>query len=113
MRLLLMVPSPPPPPLCISITDAIGPRSKGGTSVTSVIEGDSRKLEQAVNKGEGRATLKMKRDGAAVVEEVVSVIVYLSLFICYFYFSFHLLLFISLQYLAMSLSIVVVVLMSP
>ncbi len=40
----------------------------------SVMEGDTRKLEQALDKGEGRGrtTLKMKRDGQAVVEEVVS-----------------------------------------
>ena len=39
--------------------------------MTSVLEGDTCKLEQALDKGEGRATLKMKRDGQAVVEEVV------------------------------------------
>lgn len=38
----------------------------------SVMEGDTRRLEQAVEKGEGRATLKMKRDGQTLVEEVVS-----------------------------------------
>jgi len=35
------------------------------------MEGDTRKLEQAVTKTEGRATLKMRRDGEAIVEEVV------------------------------------------
>ena len=52
--------------------DAIGPRSKGGASMATVMEGDTRKLEQALERGEGRTTLKMKRDGQAVVEEVVS-----------------------------------------
>ena len=55
--------------------DAIGPRSKGGAPMGTVMEGDTRKLEAALDKGEGRGrtTLKMKRDGQAVVEEVVSV----------------------------------------
>ncbi len=42
----------------------------------ALIEGDTcRKLEQAVEKGEGRTTLKMRRDGQAVVEQVVRVCV--------------------------------------
>ena len=36
------------------------------------MEGDPNKLEEAVSKGEGRATLRLKKDGKAVVEEVVS-----------------------------------------
>lgn len=40
--------------------------------MATVMEGDTRKLEEAVGRGEGRTTLKMKRDGAAVVEKVVS-----------------------------------------
>ena len=55
-------------------TDVIGPRLKGGASTASVLEGDPHRLEQALASGEGRATLKMKRDGQAVVEEVVSLI---------------------------------------
>lgn len=60
--------------LCdLIITDVIGPRSRSGTATTSVMEGDTQRLEEAVERGEGRATLKMKRDGQAIVEEVVSV----------------------------------------
>ena len=52
---------------------AIAPRSKGGgASVLPVLDGDTDKLEEAVIKGEGRATLRLKKDGQAVVEEVVS-----------------------------------------
>ena len=53
--------------------DAIAPRSassKGGAM--PVLEGDTDRLEGAVNKGEGRATLRLKKDGQAVVEQVVS-----------------------------------------
>ena len=53
--------------------DAIAPRSassKGGAM--PVLEGDTGRLEGAVNKGEGRATLRLKKDGQAVVEQVVS-----------------------------------------
>ncbi len=39
--------------------------------MVSVMEGDTRQLEEAVAKGEGRATLKMKKNGQPVVEEVV------------------------------------------
>ena len=54
-------------------SDAIAPRSKGGgASVLPVLDGDTDKLEEAVIKGEGRATLRLKKDGQAVVEEVVS-----------------------------------------
>lgn len=35
------------------------------------MDGDPAKLEQTVSKGEGRATLRLKKDGEAVVEEVV------------------------------------------
>ena len=52
--------------------DAIAPRSsssKGGAM--PVLEGDTSRLEGAVSKGEGRATLRLKKDGQAVVEEVV------------------------------------------
>ena len=72
---LSLSPSLPPslPPSYI-LTDAIAPRStaKGGASVVPVMEGDSSKLEEAVSKGEGRATLRLKKDGQAVVEEVVN-----------------------------------------
>lgn len=40
--------------------------------MATVMESDTRRLEQALERGEGRTTLKMKRDGQAVVEEVVS-----------------------------------------
>ena len=54
-------------------SDAIAPRSKGGgASVLPVLDGDTDKLEEAVIKGEGRATLRLKKDGQSVVEEVVS-----------------------------------------
>lgn len=52
--------------------DAIAPRSsssKGGAM--PVLEGETSRLEGAVSKGEGRATLRLKKDGQAVVEEVV------------------------------------------
>lgn len=58
--------------MCIPVPDAIAPRSsssKGGAM--PVLEGDTSHLEGAVNKGEGRATLRLKKDGQAVVEEVV------------------------------------------
>ena len=56
-----------------TLSDAIAPRSKGGgASVLPVLDGDTDKLEEAVIKGEGRATLRLKKDGQAVVEEVVS-----------------------------------------
>ena len=52
--------------------DAIAPRGSGkNPSAVSVLDGDPEKLEQAVGKGEGRATLRLKKDGEAVVEEVV------------------------------------------
>lgn len=56
-----------------TLTDAIAPRSsssKGGAM--PVLEGDTSRLQGAVSKGEGRATLRLKKDGKAVVEEVVS-----------------------------------------
>ena len=54
-------------------SDAIAPRSKGGgASVLPVLDGGTDKLEEAVIKGEGRATLRLKKDGQAVVEEVLS-----------------------------------------
>ena len=55
-------------------TDAIAPRSsssKGGAM--PVLEGDTSRLEGAVSKGEGRATLRLKKDGQAVVEQVVRI----------------------------------------
>ena len=61
--------SPPPLPS----PDAIAPRGTGGKVATSlVMAGDSSRLEEAVGKGEGRATLRLKSDGQAVVEKVVS-----------------------------------------
>ncbi len=66
---------PPSPSPLLTPVDAIAPRgssSKAGASSLSVLEGDTSKLEQAVSKGEGRATLRLKKDGQAVVEEVVS-----------------------------------------
>ena len=36
-----------------------------------VLDGDVGKLEELVSQGEGRATLRLKKDGQAVVEEVV------------------------------------------
>ena len=38
-----------------------------------MLEGETSRLEGAVRKGEGRATLRLKKDGQAVVEQVVSV----------------------------------------
>lgn len=58
-------------------SDGIGPRSKGGAPMGSVMEGDTRKLEEAMGRGEGRTTLKMKRDGQAVVEQVVCMCVHI------------------------------------
>ena len=55
-------------------TEAIAPRGSGrsGAAMVPVLEGDTSQLEAAVNKGEGRSTLRLKKDGQAVVEEVVS-----------------------------------------
>ena len=39
-----------------------------------MLEGETSRLEGAVRKGEGRATLRLKKDGQAVVEQVVSVL---------------------------------------
>ena len=66
-------------------SDGIGPRSKGGVPMGSVMEGDTRKLEEAVGKGEGRTTLKMKRDGQAVVEQVV------CMYVCMYYICMYVL----------------------
>ena len=66
--------------LSLMCSDGIGPRSKGGVPMGSVMEGDTRKLEEAVGKGEGRTTLKMKRDGQAVVEQVVCM--YVCMYVC-------------------------------
>ena len=63
--------------MCVHVStcaDAIAPRSlssKGGAM--PVLEGDTSRLEGAVSKGEGRATLRLKKDGKAVVEEVVRI----------------------------------------
>lgn len=38
-----------------------------------VMTGDTGRLEEMVMHGEGRATLRLKKDGQAVVEEVVSI----------------------------------------
>lgn len=48
-----------------------------------VMDGDTGKLEEMVSRGEGRATLRLKKDGQAVVEEVVRG------FIVYIYCSTH------------------------
>ena len=56
-----------------ALVDAIAPRGSGkNPTAASVLDGDPGKLEQAVNKEEGRATLRLKKEGHAVVEEVVS-----------------------------------------
>ena len=65
------------------LADAIAPRSSSSKLGTMpVLEGDTSLLEGAVSKGEGRATLRLKKDGQAVVEEVVrnliKLIMYLS-----------------------------------
>ncbi len=45
-----------------------------------VMDGDTGKLEDMVSRGEGRATLRLKKDGQAVVEDVVrGFIVYIDL----------------------------------
>ena len=57
-----------PPP------EGIAPRGSGMTKPTtaSILDGDPGRLEQAVEKEGGRATLRLKKDGQATVEEVVS-----------------------------------------
>lgn len=76
LHFFLPLPSPSLSPFfsLTFLSDAIAPRSaaKGGASVVPVMEGDPEKLEEAVSKGEGRATLRLKKDGKAVVEEVVN-----------------------------------------
>lgn len=54
--------------------EAIAPRgsSKSGAAMVPVLEGDTSQLEAAVSKGEGRTTLRLKKDGQAVVEEVTA-----------------------------------------
>ncbi len=56
-------------------SESIAPRgaSKGGVAVP-VMTGDTGRLEEMVAHGEGRATLRLKKDGQAVVEEVVSIV---------------------------------------
>ena len=70
--------------LCVVINfwplspEGIAPRGSGKKPTTaSILEGDTGRLEQAVEKEGGRATLRLKKDGEATVEEVVS-IVYLT-----------------------------------
>ena len=61
--------------------DGIAPRSssKNPTSPAAILDGggDLGRLEEAVNKEGGRATLRLKKDGQATVEEVVCVCVFL------------------------------------
>ncbi len=45
-----------------------------------VMAGDTAKLEEMMTQNEGRATLRLKKDGQAVVEEVVSY--YIDLLYC-------------------------------
>ena len=60
----------------ISSPDGISPRGSGKNPTTASIldgtTGGGGRLEQAVNKEGGRATLRLKKDGQATVEEVVS-----------------------------------------
>ena len=59
-----------PPPLP---PEGIAPRGSGRKPTTaSILDGDPGRLEQAVEKEGGRATLRLKKDGQATVEEVVS-----------------------------------------
>ena len=54
--------------------DAIAPRgSVKNPTAASVLDGDPGKLEQVMSKEERRATLRLKKDGQAVVEEVVRI----------------------------------------
>jgi hypothetical protein len=54
--------------------EGIAPRGSGMTKPTtaSILDGDPGRLEQAVEKEGGRATLRLKKDGQATVEEVRS-----------------------------------------
>ena len=56
----------------ISCADAIAPRGYSkNPSAATVLDGDLEKLEEAVNKGEGRTTLQFRKSGPAIVKEVV------------------------------------------
>lgn len=67
--------------LCLSFSlslleDAIAPRGasgKGNLFAVPVMEGCSEKLEEKVTKTEGRATLRLKNNGLAAVEEIVKI----------------------------------------
>ena len=54
------------------VSDAIAPRRTAKSITTAVLDQNPQKLEELVGKGEGRATLRLKKDGQAVVEQVVS-----------------------------------------
>ena len=53
----------------------IAPRgnSKSMANKASVLEQDPSMVEAAINKGGKKATLRLKQNGSAVVEEVVSI----------------------------------------
>lgn len=61
----LLSPSP-------SSQDAIAPRRTAKATTVAVLDQNTQKLEELLAKGEGRATLRLKKDGQAVVEQVVS-----------------------------------------
>ena len=62
----------PPPPPPHPPTDGIAPRGSGkNLTTTSILDENPGKLEAVVSKGEGRTTLRLKKNGQAVVEEVV------------------------------------------
>eukprot|EP00731_Ephydatia_muelleri_P018108 Em0011g148a len=51
--------------------DAIAPRRTAKATTVAVLDQNTQKLEELLAKGEGRATLRLKKDGQAVVEQVV------------------------------------------
>ena len=56
----------------IAPQDAIAPRRTAKATTAAVLDQNPQKLEELLGKGEGRATLRLKKDGQAVVEQVVS-----------------------------------------
>ena len=51
----------------------IAPRGKSAANKASVLEQDPTMVEAAISKGGKKATLRLKQNGSAVVEEVVSI----------------------------------------
>lgn len=55
----------------IKAFDAIAPRRTAKSTATAVLDQHPQKLEELLGKGEGKATLRLKKGGQAVVEQVI------------------------------------------